>query len=376
MSRKEFFIWLCLLPVVFISFWGGLYWPSVSIHAWTPPKLPAFEGALKRNFRLVKADMLGDETVVEPEDNLVDVAGNMYVSCLDGYIRRIDKQGKTTVFAKTGGRPLGMRWYQKQIIVAVAGKGLLSVSPKGKVSTLVKSFDKKPLLYADDLDITNSGDVYFSDASKHFGIHQTRYDLISRVPSGRLFRYSMKDKKLSLVLDNMYFANGVTLTPKQDAVLVTETGAYRIRKVWISGPKKGTHEIIAKNLPGYPDNIRRRPAGGYWLAIVAPRLPEMDVAAHPRAWLKTLMFLFPSSWLPKAKQVGMALRLDENGKIVESLHDAEGRTLFNISSVRERDGYLYFGHIYHKATKVGKLALPKQSPTTSSTTKPTTSPTK
>ena len=34
----------------------------------------------------------------------------------------------------------------------------------------------------------------------------------------------------------------------------------------MKGPKKGTHETFAENLPGLPDNIRKAKGGGYWLA--------------------------------------------------------------------------------------------------------------
>ena len=42
----------------------------------------------------------------------------------------------------------------------------------------------------------------------------------------------------------------------------------------MSGPKQGSHEMFADNLPGLPDNIRRSERGGYWVAFAVVRHPE------------------------------------------------------------------------------------------------------
>ena len=40
------------------------------------------------------------------------------------------------------------------------------------------------------------------------------------------------------IKDEMYFANGVAVSPDQTYLLVNETGAYKITKIWIAGEKK------------------------------------------------------------------------------------------------------------------------------------------
>ena len=78
-------------------------------------------------------------------------------------------------------------------------------------------------------------------------------------------------KKSTLLLDSLYFANGVAIAPDNSFVLVNETYMYRIHKYWLKGEKAGTSEIIIDNLPGFPDNISSNGEGLYWVALFTSR---------------------------------------------------------------------------------------------------------
>ena len=38
-------------------------------------------------------------------------------------------------------------------------------------------------------------------------------------------------------------------------------------RVWLKGERAGTTEVVADNLPGFPDNIRTRPDGGFYVGL-------------------------------------------------------------------------------------------------------------
>ena len=42
-------------------------------------------------------------------------------------------------------------------------------------------------------------------------------------------------------------------------------------RYYIKGPKTGVYDLFTENLPGLPDNIRRRKEGGYWLGLAGIR---------------------------------------------------------------------------------------------------------
>lgn len=65
-----------------------------------------------------------------------------------------------------------------------------------------------------------------------------------------LFYYDAKKNASSVLLDGLWFANGVAISPNEDFVVVSETGRSQIRRYYIKGPKKGTDDIFVDGLPG------------------------------------------------------------------------------------------------------------------------------
>jgi sugar lactone lactonase YvrE len=348
----------CFVLVVVVFF--IVRWPAREYRSWTPPPHPAWTGVLAPNTLLQKADMLGGPEMIEPEDIAVDAKGWIYGPCKDGKIRRVDASGKRVeVFADTGGRPLGIMFDAKgDLIVADALKGLLRVSPKGKVSVLADSYKGKRMRFVDDLDIASDGSIYFSDVSTKYTFDfDTRPELMARVPTGRLFRYVPKTKALTLVLDKLHFANGVALSHKEDYVLIAETSDYSVRRLWLKGPKAGKSDVFASNLPGYPDNINRSSQGGFWLALTSKRLSHVDGFFHSRGWLKKLIMSLPKALMPKPVKSSLVVHLDANGKVTHNLQDPNGSVIPNTTSATEHKGKLYLGHIYHKWPGIGRYTL-------------------
>jgi sugar lactone lactonase YvrE len=156
-------------------------------------------------------------------------------------------------------------------------------------------------------------------------------------------------------LQNLYFANGVALSSKEDFVLVNETYRYRIVRYWLKGPRAGEHEVFIDNLPGFPDNISSTRRGTFWLALFTVRNPTVD-ALHPYPFLKAQLAKLPKSLWPKPKPYGLVLALDEEGRITRSLHDPTGQLLREITSAREYRGHLYLGSLHND--RIGRYALP------------------
>ena len=74
-------------------------------------------------------------------------------------------------------------------------------------------------------------------------------------PWGRLIEYDPATNRARVLLDDLYFANGVAVSEDGSFVLVAETFRYRIRRYWLTGPRAGEDEVFADNLPGFPDGV-------------------------------------------------------------------------------------------------------------------------
>jgi sugar lactone lactonase YvrE len=343
---------LALLVVGYLAFWPAPIDPL----AYTPPVKPALEGPLAPNDRLQSAEILAQGQVDGPEDVEVDAEGRIYAGTADGWVVRVERDGSVTRFARTGGRPLGIAMdAQGNLIVADGIKGLLQIAPDKTVTTLVTNADGVDFGFTDDLDVARDGTVYFSDASSKFGPGQYLYDMLEARPHGRLLRYNPATGKVDVLLDSLYFANGIALSQNEDFVLVNETYRHRVTRYWLTGPKAGTSDTFVDNLPGYPDNISSNRRGTFWLALFTVRNDMADWLA-PRPWVKQALSKLPDFLWPKPQPYAFVVQLDETGAIVDSLQDPSGKRLHTVTSAHERDGYLYLGSLHND--RIGKYKLP------------------
>lgn len=349
-----------LLIVAFVA--GFLLFAPTPIDpaAYDPPAPPPMTGVLEPNTKLRDATPLAAGQIVGPEDVEIDADGSVITGLVDGRIVRIKPDGQIELVARTGteaapGRPLGIaRAPDGRLIVVDARLGLLAVSPDGDVSTLATDAGGVPFGFADDVDVASDGRVYFSDASDKFGDGEYLYDLLEARPHGRLLCHDLATGETEVLLDGLYFANGVALSQQEDFVLVNETYRYRITRYWLKGDKAGTSDTFADNLPGFPDNISTNRRGTFWLALFTVRNPTID-SLHPHPFWKKVLSRLPKALWPAPDPYGFVVALDEQGNILRSLQDPDGEKFREVTSAQERDGQLYFGTL--SGDRVGRLAL-------------------
>ncbi|RHX94223.1 gluconolactonase [Leptospira yasudae] len=350
-----------ILAVVSIFLLGGIVYyilkPSpVDPLAYFPPEPPPMEGAYAPNQLLSEAELIGLGKLQGPEDMEVDDHGNIYASCENGKVIHISPEGNVKAHAATSGRPLGSKLLADgRLIIADADKGLLEIGTKGEVKVLSTEADGVPFRFTDDLDVAQDGTIYFSDASDKFGSKEYLYDLMEARPRGRLLKYDPHTKKTTVLLKELYFANGVALSKNEDFVLVNETYRYRIRRYWLKGPKAGQNDFFIENLPGFPDNISADGNGTFYLALFTVRNSLMDNVFHPRPALKSAIAKLPKFLWPKAQPYGFVLLLDENGTPLRSFQEPTGKHLKAITSVKYKNGFLYLGSLYND--RIGKIRL-------------------
>ncbi len=348
---------LVLVLIVYLLLWPIPYEPI----AWNPPNPPELTGTLAPNKKLAGASRMLAGIGKGPEDIAFDEKGNLYSGFEGGRIVTMPVDGSGyKVFANTNGRPLGMVFDKSgNLIVADAYKGLVSVAPNSEVTILATEAGGIPINFPDDLDIGPDGNIYFSDASIEFGYGKDFFDLLLHRGKGRLICYNPSTGKANVLLDGLQFANGVTVARDGSYLLVSESGAYCIRRLWLNGLRKGEWEIFKENLPGFPDNINMTDRGTVLVALPVLRLIQFDYAAS-RPFLRKIFYrimlalsLFPSSGAPP-NRYGLVVELDGNGKIIGSFHDPDGKVAY-VTSAMERQGVLYLGS--HLETSVAVVSL-------------------
>lgn len=328
-------------------------WPvSVNPVAWNAPNDLGFTGDFATNRDLSELEFLSLQGESGPEDLAIDSKGNIAVSMHSGAIMRLhhDSQ-KLETWVNTQGRPLGIEYDKNDnLIVADAYLGLLSISASGNITLLANHADGLDILYADDLDIARDGKIYFSDAStkfsaKHYGgtLAASLLDILEHGGQGRLLVYDPLSKETHTLLDQLNFANGVSVSHDQKAILVNETGSYRVIKYWLHGPKKGEHDVLIDNLPGFPDNLARSLNGHYWLGLASPRSASLDSLSH-YPFLRKIVQRLPSFMRPQAQLYGHVVKISETGRVIQSLQDPSG-TYPLTTGVLETSTHLYISSL-------------------------------
>lgn len=292
-----------------------------------------------------------------PEDIAFDAEGRLYTGTQDGKIHRITFNGQggvqnVEVFAETGGFPLGLHFDRDgRLIAAVKSVGLMAIDRQGAAALLTDRAGDVPIRYADELDIASDGSIYFSDGSTKFDWGWP-FDTLESKPYGRLLRYDPASGETEVLLDGLYFANGVLLSPEEDSLLITESPRYRITRYWLNGDKAGTTEPFAENLPIVPDNLSVDQEGDIWVGG-SKRSGLLDTL-HRSAFLKRQMSKLPFGWLRgmpewESNRYGYVMRLSPDGEIKMTYQDPGGENVHSVSSVERRGDELYIGTLYGQA---------------------------
>ncbi len=344
---------ILLLCTAFIIYF--LFWPvPIKPVSWESPKDTRTDPIFSSNKKLEDIKIFWANDGYSGPEDIVVKNNKIYVGYDNGIIMSDDG-----IFSDTKGRPLGMAFdLQGNLIVADAINGLLSINMDGVIKTLsIKSdTDKIHFKFVDDLDIASDGKIYFSDASSKYGYGSDRLELLEHSPNGRLLVYDPKTNKTTTLLKNLYFANGVALSPDESFVLINETYMYRIQKYWLKGNKAGSSEIFIDNLPGFPDNISSNEKGIFWVALFNPRNNFIEMSSN-KPFLRKIVLRLPESLQPQPINHSFILGLDENAKVVHNLQYQSDDAYSPITSVKQYNDNLYFGSLTQSGW--GMIKVPK-----------------
>jgi len=331
-----------------------LFWPvPISPEAWTPPDAPLLTGVYAPNDTLAGVETMPAGKA--PESVAVNSAGSVFTGLLDGTVVRVAHGEAPVVIAETDTQLLGMGFDANGALVVCGLEGrLLSISEEGAVRELVREVDGVPLKLVNDLDIASDGTIYFSESSTK--TTDTLRDMLEHRGDGRLLAYHPDSGQTDVLLQNLYFANGVAVSADESFALIVETTKYRIRRLWLSGPRQGEDEVFIDNLPGFPDGISCDEDGVFWLALMNPRNGFIDWALE-RPWIRKIVARLPlAAFASAAPRYGFVLGLDEDGNIIHNLQDPSGDHYAGISCVIHHGDFLYFGSLLEDT--IGVLRFP------------------
>ncbi len=329
-------------------------------------------GPFEQNDRLRDVELIGLGRIEAPEDVILDRHDNLYAGSRHGDVIRFlaPDYERMEVFAHIGGQPLGMAFDRHDnLYICIGGMGLYRIAPDGKVEkatdetnrSLRSVNDDSRLRLADDLDITDNGLIYFSEATIRYEMDEWPVDGLEARGNGRIICYDTNTGKTHTAVRGLKFPNGICVASDGQSILFAETFGCSIKRYWFDGPKKGAVEVVMDNLPGYPDNINLASDGNYWLALVGMRSPALDLAWRMPGFRTRMAKRLPvDEWLFPNINSGCVVKFNERGEILKSFWDLKGVNHPMITSMREHRGYLYLGGIANN--RIGRYKLENADP--------------
>jgi len=330
------------------------------------------------------------EGVQGPES--VHVLENGTMVALDKFGRVYVNNGEEgySLFAYVGpGRPLGVHSMFSEmdgedvLVICNSLTGVLSLGLVTKRVKVLTSYydddgDVVPIMYANDVDIDiERRVVYFTDSTvippalNRALFYDTMMSYLlsaaSGTATGKLLSYDVSSGRTSVLVDGIFFANGVAVDRKGEYVLVVETSSLRILKYHVSN---GTTEVLVDGLPGFPDGISRchgvsssssrdidnnavEVEDFFWVAVIIPcdigrngGCMGLQMMRAPKMVRWVLSYVFRYIGSPPVGKIGLVLKVSGvTGDIVQVLVDRRGDYVAGVSGVYQHGATLFMGHL-------------------------------
>jgi sugar lactone lactonase YvrE len=293
------------------------------------------------------------------EDVVIDADGNAWTGTEDGSVFRVTPDGSVQRVGHTGGRPLGLELLgDGRLLVADAYQGLLAMSTTtGVIERLVTEVDGHKMLVCNNAAVAANGDIWFSDSSTVYPLSRWKSDFAEHTRTGRLL-CRRADGSVEVHLDGLAFANGVALAADGSFVCVAESGGRTVVRLWLAGEQAGTTDLLAENLPGYPDNIALGTDGLIWVTIASPVDGLVELIKHRMPVLvRKLVTRIPQALQPQPQRTARVQAYDDTGRLVHDI-DADASEYHMVTGVREHHGEVWLASLREPALAVLRVSTP------------------
>ncbi|CAG5134728.1 unnamed protein product, partial [Candidula unifasciata] len=329
---------------------------------------PPLTGPLATNNALFDAERIHTDQVGVPHsyasygDNMYAVTDRGQVvnvaPCRPVVVANLRTRGCQT--AKDCGHLISIRLSPDNLLLVLdAYKGLFEVHPYSGVVRLVYDatilVNGRPSLYLNDFTFLQDGTLVFSDSSPTFDYDNEFWIRFEGRPDGRLVTYNATSGQAKEFLAGISYPTGLEVTDDGKALLVSEAGRARILRISLSKDKFMHRSFFSENLPGMPEHIRKSGRGTYWVGLSYPRYQgEVSITDQYSNKASSRNFLAVRRTKQQLQLMytkrGLAIEMDNNGKIVRSFHDPTGLKIGEVLELLEYSAVLYVGTRAQRST--------------------------
>jgi len=191
-----------------------------------------------------------------PEGPAFDRNGNLFIVNVDtGDISKISPEGQVKTFVNTGGAPNGAKFHKNgDLYVADRQKGIIAISPDGKIRVIVDQYQGKRFNGPNDLVFDSKGNLYFTDP----------HGSSAENPFGCVYRFSSSGE-ITCLASGLAFPNGLVLSKDEKFLFVTNTRKNRVLRYVLDPPVRSY--VFSQLSGGWgPDGMAFDVAGNLYVA--------------------------------------------------------------------------------------------------------------
>lgn len=319
--------------------------------------VPPMDRGLRANMRLDEARRLVPDAGFAPDDVVLTDDGDLVFTSGTTVVRLRDGEANTLV--DTGQPVAALAAHGDRLLLAVEGRGVLSISPSGGVQEVCT--DSSVRSCVTDLAVSGDGSLMVTVGSTRLRASEWRRALVTADRSGTIVR--VEGAHAQVVAEGLAWPSGIATADGE--VVVAISLEHRVER-WdpVSGDRR--RSALAANLPVYPGRICVD-GDSYWLAAPYVRnrvtemlldepelLAEMTETIRPDEWfVPRLRGVDPftdtmqmgqlrvlgvvKSWAP-ARSCGLVFRMDRSGRVLESAHARVDSDRHGVTGVAAREG--------------------------------------
>ncbi|MGO8908403.1 MAG: hypothetical protein ACLQDM_03605 [Bradyrhizobium sp.] len=321
--------------------------------------VPSFDGALKPNQILEKAEFVGQFDA--PEDLATDgkalyIADGTTLRCLDGAatteVRRFVRPITALCCLPNGGIAVALDGREVQVFAEPSAPSA-TVTFSGPSMNAINALAPGP-------DQT----LVATDGSTAHPYRQWVHDLMERGRTGRVLVLDPASGSVRTLASGLRYAFGVCAGGSD--LFVSESWRHRV----IALSADGSQRTVLEHLPVYPSRLSPAASGGFWLTAFTARTQLVEFVLRENAYRRRMMVeIDPEYWIaPKLKSgqsflepmqgahiktmgvvkpwapprsYGLVIRLDAGGVPLYGLHSRVDGVNHGVVAAVEMDGSLF-----------------------------------
>ena len=132
---------------------------------------------------------------------------------------------------------------------------------------------------------------------------------------------------------------------------MAETRGRTVVRLWLTGPRAGERDLLAGDLPGYPDNISRGSDGLIWVTIASPVDGLVERLGSAPMVVRRTITRIPERLQPKPKRTIRVQAFADDGRLVHDI-DIDHPDYHMVTGVREHGGKVWMGSLHEPSVAV------------------------